>query len=98
MSISEDLQTRLSGLTQGPNPAPRRISNREMEMFRDASPSGKQFGVEIDGKDYDFSFDSKPTDETIQMLRERLGVKPNMDPGFFAATPPDRDWETNLDP
>ena len=166
MSISEDLQTRLSGLTQGPNPAPRRISNREMElmretnpmagrmgspgqgfytddpaniiqlsdgqntlalrendprinklieegyrmvpspstnidvgptkgaisnremeMFRDASPSGKQFGVEIDGKDYDFSFDSKPTDETIQMLRERLGVKPNMDPGFFAATP-----------
>jgi len=166
MSISEDLQTRLSGLTQGPNPAPRRISNREMElmretnpmagrmgspgqgfytddpaniiqlsdgqntlalrendprinklieegyrmvpspstnidvgptkgsisnremeMFRDASPSNKQFGVEIDGKDYNFGFDSQPTDEAIQMLRERLGATPNMDPGFFAPTP-----------
>ena len=44
MSISEDLQTRLSGLTQGPNPAPRRISNREMELMRETNPMAGRLG------------------------------------------------------
>ena len=44
MSISEDLQTRLSGLTQGPNPAPRRISNREMELMRETNPMAGRMG------------------------------------------------------
>jgi len=44
MSISEDLQTRLSGLTQGPNPAPRRISNREMQLMRETNPMAGRMG------------------------------------------------------
>ena len=57
--------------TDAPMPA---TSDREMEMFRDASPSNMQFDVEIDGKNRQFGFDSQPDEQAMQMLRDRLGV------------------------
>jgi len=70
MAISEQLQRRINNLTQGMGAT----SNKEMEMFRDASPSNMQFDVEIDGKNRQFGFDSQPDEQAMQMLRDRLGV------------------------
>ena len=70
MAISEQLQQRINNLTQGMGAT----SNKEMEMFRDASPSNMQFDVEIDGKNRQFGFDSQPDEQAMQMLRDRLGV------------------------
>ena len=67
-NMSMNFVDQITGPTKGA------ISNREMEMLRNISPSNKQFDIEIDGKNYNFGFDGQPTDEAIQMLRDRLGV------------------------